>query len=86
MTDLERLLDAYPGTHVVFQGDLPVWSLCRVDLEKRTAYVANGNYWIEWDDTDMYFRHDHRDKLNWMFEIGPEFRIVPVEVTHEDVG
>lgn len=78
MTDVETLLESYPGDFVAIRGDGSCqWSLCRVDLVKRTAFVVNGHYHIEWDDTDMYYR-DRSNKLVWMFEIEPGFQIVRV--------
>lgn len=78
MTDLERLLEAYPGTHVAYWQGRPSWSLYRVDLEKRTARVANGNWNFVWDDTDLYCRNPPDGFLAWISELPPDFRIEEV--------
>lgn len=73
MTSLERLLDAYPGTHVAWFEGYPSLSLCRVNLEKRTANVVNGNWDLHWDDTDVYCSRD--GFLEWICEVKTGFEI-----------
>ena len=77
MTELERLLEAYPGSHVAWFGDYPSWSLYSVDLVKRTAYVVNGHWRLVWDDTDVYCRTPD-GFLEWISEVPPDFRIEEV--------
>lgn len=86
MTALERLLEAYPGTHVAYWQGRPSWSLYRVDLEKRTAYVVNGNWYLLWDDTDVYCRDRPDGFLEWMAETRGAFEIKEsgVELTWPD--
>jgi len=77
MTELEGLLEKYPGTHVAWFGDRPTWSLSHVDFAKSTAYVVNGHWLLEWSDTDLFVRDGN--SLEWLGNKPENFRIEKVE-------
>jgi len=76
MTQLDMLLEEYPGDSVAWVGDTPGWSLTRVDLVKRTAWVVNGHWLLEWSDTDLFVRDGHH--LDWIGNKPENFRIEEV--------
>ena len=79
MHKLEEVAKQYGGTHAI---DACGWTVSRVDLIKRTAFVCNGNWQLHWDDTDLYCkRHGF---LEWLYERPAGFEIRELE--HESVG
>ena len=67
-------VEQYGGTHYIAVLNL---ALCQVDLKKRTAFVTNGCWDIEWDDTDVYCRRN--GFLEWLCEVPDGFKVEEVE-------